>query len=382
MLIHDPGIVVPGVGYLELGIEPASSSIPAPRVTATERALENDLIAVSIGADGAIASLIDKRSGRQVLDGPANQLRLFHDLPAGWEAWNLTDTSYQTGEQISDVTSLRVVEEGPLRGTIEIMRTFGKSSIAQRYILRADSPRLDIHTIIDWHERRRLLKAFFPLIIRSGRATFETSYGAVERPTHRNTSWDAAKFEVPAQRWADLSEPGYGVSLLNDGRYGHSALGNVLSLSLVRSPIDPDPFADLGRHEFTYSIFPHAGEWHDADTVREAIDLNSPLIGTWRDTPPSTAAAFSWLDIDGLTIGAVKRAEDGVDVVVRLYDPYGTHGTARVRPHFPVEQAALTNLLEEPEQDMEIDGDGTISIPFQPFQLISLRLRCSRVNRL
>ncbi len=382
VLIHDPHVAVPGVGYLELGVEPTPQSVPAHGVDVTDRLLENDVISATIGEDGSIASLVDKRSGREVLAEPGNQLRLFHDLPAAWEAWNLTDTSRQTGEPLGDEVSLQVIEDGPLRGVIEATRTIGASSISQRYVIHAGSARLDIHTVIDWHERRRLLKAFFPFAVRSARATFETSYGAIERPTHRNTSWDVAKFEVPAQRWADLSEPGYGVSLLNDGRYGHSAIGNTLSLSLVRSPADPDPFADLGRHEFTYSIFPHEGVWHEASTVREAIDLNSPLIAHVRDVSPGSASAFSWLDVDGLTLGAVKRADDSADVVVRLYDPYGRRGTAIVRPHFPVVQAALTNLLEEAEEELEIEADGSIHIPYRPFQLVSLRLRRSRVNRL
>ncbi len=336
VLAHDPEVGVPGLGWVALSIDSGEPVGPEHAVTVQDRVLENDLLRVEILDDGSIQSVFDKRADREVLSGPGNQLRVYHDLPAAWEAWNLTDTSRLPGEPISDIEAIEVVEDGPLRGAIEIRRRYGSSRITQRYVLRSGSARLDIRTVIDWQERRRLLRALFPLNVRSARATFETSYGAVERPTHRNTSWDAAKFEVPGHRWADLSEPGFGASLLNDGRYGYSALGSTLGLSLLRSPLEPDPQADIGRHEFTYSLYSHPGEWHQSDLIREAMDLNSPLIGHVVGTPPE--ANRSWLDVDGLTLGAFKRAEDSADVVLRLYDPFGRHGVARVQPHLAVEQ--------------------------------------------
>ncbi len=373
VLLHHPHSTVPGTGYVDLIGAGARETESTAEVTVNGQIIENDLLKVTIGSDGAIASLFDKRAGREVFDGSGNQLRVFHDLPSAWEAWNMTDTSRLEGESVSEIELLQVIEAGPLRAAIEVRSRFGSSRITQRYLLRAGSARLDIHTVIEWQERRKLLRALFPLTVRSARATFETSFGAVERPTHRNTSWETAKFEVPAQRWADLSEPGYGVSLLNNGRYGHSALGGTMGISLLRSPMDPDPLADLGRHEFTYSVYPHLGEWHEGGTVNEAIDINSPLIGCLLENSIGQADQH-WFEIEGLTLAALKRAEGSSDLILRLYDPYGRHGVARVTPRIPFERAALTNLLEDEIEPVTQEQGGALRVAYRPFQIVTLRL--------
>ncbi len=375
VLVHQPELIVPATGALDLRVNSGAPPQVTSAASISGRVLENDELHVTIGNDGSIESLFDKRADRAVFSEPGNDLRMFDDLPAAWEAWNLTDTSRTTGEPAGQVESIEVVEHGPLRTALQVRRRYGSSSIVQTYQLRTGSARLDIVTEIDWHERRKLLRALFPLAVRSDFATFETCFGAVHRPTHRNTSWDTARFEVPAQRWADLSETGYGVSLLNDGRYGHSALGSTLGLTLLRSPRDPDPLADLGRHVFTYSIYPHPGDWHEAGTVQQAIDLNSPLVGRTLDAGSHQAGAErQWFEIDGLTLAALKLAEDDDDVILRLYDPYGRHGTATVRPDMEVARASLTNLLEEEIERVDIGPDGSIRLSYHPFQIVTLRL--------
>lgn len=377
VLIHDPNLTVPGTGYVDLDVAAEASSEIAPVVSTAGLTIENEHLRVSISEDGSITSLFDKRTARETLTGPGNQLRIYHDLPAAWEAWNLTDTTHIPGEPVSEIESLAVIESGPLRVVIEVHLRYGASTIRQRYQLVAGSARLDIRTEIDWNERRKLLRALFPVAVRSPLATFETSFGAVQRPTYRNTTWDTARFEVPAHRWADLSEPGYGVSLLNDGRYGHSAFENTLGISLLRSPLEPDPLADLGQHEFTYSVFPHLGEWHTGETLAEAINLNSPLIGTTIDgisTVP-TKESNRLFEIDGLTLAAVKQAEDTTDdVVLRLYDPFGRHGSARIKPYFAVNRAVLANLLEDELERLDPDSDGSIHLNYRPFQILTLKL--------
>ncbi len=374
LLLHDPKSTVPGVGFIDLEIIDAPQRETPTGVKVSDLTIENDLITVRIDAYGSIASFYDKRVGCEIFDGTGNQLRIYDDLPSAWEAWNLTDTSNMAGEAISEIESLAVIEDGPLRTCIETRLRYGASHVVQRYLLRAGSARLDIETEIDWHERRKLLRAVFPLNLRSANATFETAFGAVQRPTHRNTSWDTARFEVPAHRWVDMSEAGYGVSLLNNGRYGHSALGNVLGLSLLRSPADPDPLADLGHHEFTYSVYPHLGEWHAGGTVSEAIGLNSPMIGKLLNNG-SSVPGRTWLKIEGLTLAALKQAEDSNDLVLRLYDPFGRHGVAVIMPDFPVERAVLTNLLEEPFEQLIAEADNSFRLTYRPFQILTLLLR-------
>ena len=221
--------------------------------------LENTAVRITIGPDGALHSVFDKDANREVLDGRANQLWAYVDKPYSWDAWDIDENYPGTARRSSRSNRLGISEDGPIRAAVYVSRTWRDSTITQTYQLWHDSKRLDIVTDIDWHERQVLLKTHFPLAVRSDHATFETMYGAVTRPTHRNSPWDAARFEGCGHRFADLSEPGYGAAILNDSKYGYEALGSDLMLSLLRSPLYPDPLADEGEHHFTYSLLPHIG---------------------------------------------------------------------------------------------------------------------------
>ena len=321
---------------------------PAEPAGADGRVLENALVRVEIGDDGTLASVHDKRAGREVLAGRGNQLWAYVDKPRDWDAWDLEATYAEDGQELPPADEIRIVEPGPHRAAIRVTRTFRGSRVVQDVRLWAGSARIDLFTRIDWHDRRWLLKARFPLAVRSARATFETAFGVVERPTHRNTSWDAAKFEVPGHRFADLSEPGYGAALLNDGRYGHHALGNELGLSLLRSPVWPDPLADEGAHELTYSLLPHPGGWLEGGVLAEAEDLNRPL--PCRPTRAAAGASLRPLRLTGMPagLGALKPLEDGGGLVLRVYEPQGARG--RLAAELPAgwEADAALDLLERP----------------------------------
>ena len=238
---------------------------------------------------------------------------------------------------------------------------------------------MDIETHLEWHERQILLRALFPLAVRSHEASFETMYGVVRRPTHRNTSWDAARFEVAAHRFADLSEPGYGVALLNDGKYGHSACGNVLGISLLRSPVHPDPFADEGEHHFTYSLFPHKGDWTGSGVAQEAFALNSPLFTTEVAPGAGTLPVETGLVMaEGvkLALGSLKRAEDGRALILRLYVAHGARGKSVLRFAKEIKRAEKANLLEETERSgssLLVEGN-TLHVEVRPFEVLTLRL--------
>jgi alpha-mannosidase len=220
---------------------------------------------------------------------------------------------------------------------------------------------------MDWHDRRILLKARFPLAIRSDHATFECAHGVIRRPTHRNTSWEQARFEVAAHRFADLSEYGYGIALLNDGKYGHHAIGNELGLSLLRSPVYPDPLADEGRQSFTYALYPHQGDWLSGGVLAEAEDLNRSLLCL----PVNADAGSTWTAarIDGLPLGlsGFKPAEDGTSLILRTYEPAGARGTARITLPEGWNVDDELNLLEE--------RIGAADLRFTPFKLHSWRIR-------
>jgi alpha-mannosidase len=272
-----------------------------------------------------------------------------------------------------------VIEDGPLRATVRVERRWRSSRITQTYRLGAGSRRLDVETEISWHERQVLLRALFPLAVRSHEATFETMYGAHRRPTHRNTSWDSTRFEVSAHRYADLSEPDYGVALLNDGKYGHSARDNVLGMSLLRSPMYPDPLADEGDHSFTYSLFPHPGDWTEARVVEEAFALNSPLFAAPGAPAGSLPEETGLLSAEGLAValGSLKMSEDGRAVVLRLYEPRGARGECALRFARGVERAERANLLEESEGEVEV-RDGAVRLELLPFEVVTLRVELQK----
>jgi alpha-mannosidase len=256
-------------------------------------------------------------------------------------------------------------------------RSFGESRVTQTISLAAGSGRLDFVTTVDWHESRRLLKVAFPVDVRSQRATYEIQYGHVERSTHTNTSWDLARFEVCAQRWADLSEPGYGVALLNDCKYGYDIQSNVMRLSLLRAPGWPDPQADRGMQRFTYALLPHPGGLRDGRVVEAGHELNVPL----RAVPTAShtghqprRASFLRVDRPGVVIDAVKKAEDTDALVVRLYEAWGQRGPVRLTCAAPVAAVKRADLLERAQDGVETDRDGSIPLRLRPFEIVTLLL--------
>ncbi len=335
------------------------------RVSPTQ--IENNFIRVTLAENGSLSSIYDKHAEREVLAGPGNQLWAYVDKPRMWDAWDIDAEYQQEGQLLPRPHLIEVVETGPHRGAIRFHRHFRDSSITQEMRLWANSPRLDIVTTLDWHDRHWLVKARFPFAIRADHATLETSFGVIKQPTHRNTSWDAARFEIPGHRFADLSETDYGVALINDGKYGHDVIGNEIGLSLLRSPTYPDPLADEGIQTFTYAIYPHQGNWLSAGVLMEAEDLNRPLFAR----PISAGGETSWqaLRLAGpvLGLGALKVREDGDGLVLRLYEPGGASGDAGLTLPEDWELSAEADLLER--------ETGNPDLAFTPFKIHSWLLR-------
>jgi len=270
---------VPSYGYRMLRWQEGIAT-PAPGdLNASSNMLETPYLKVQFGSDGTITSCYDKRAGREVLaEGQrGNLLQAFEDKPLGNDAWDIDIFYLDKLWEVTDLASARLVEAGPLRCCLELVRNWRRSRIVQRIYAYQHTARLDFCTEVDWHEHHILLKAAFPVEVHATQATYEIQFGAIERPTHWNTSWDYARFEVCGHRWSDLSEGDYGVSLLNDCKYGHDTKDNVLRLTLIKAATSPDPDADQGRHIFTYSLLPHQGDWRSG-TVQEAALLNNPLL--------------------------------------------------------------------------------------------------------
>jgi alpha-mannosidase len=331
--------------------------------------LENVHLRVTLSPDGSIESVLHKASGREALAAPGNRLELYDDDPVDFDAWDIDPYTLRTRHDAPAAASCEVVTETPLRAEVAFERPLGEASHARQVVrLDAGSERLEIHTVVDWHESHTLLKTCFPLAIRARNATYETAFGYAERPTHYSTSFDRARYEVPGHRFADLSEHGFGVAVLTDSKYGYSCYAGELRVSLLRSPKSPDPEADMGRHEFAYALVPHVGDWRHGGVLAHAVAFNAPL----RRTAFALDGSFAAVD-GGLVLDTIKRAEDSDALVLRLYEPYGGRGVARVRLASAPAAARRANLLEDDGEALEVDR-GDIVIPFRPREVITVKV--------
>ena len=372
------------------GIPPLASGIATPRlpasvnpVTCEEGLIDNGLLSFRVGGCGCIKALrccdtpndvaTDENGGRMRL----GEFKLYEDRPRQWDAWNL-DHDYRSKEIILDrPTRVEVVESGPFRVVVEVHRIIGAASSAViRYTLDAGSRRVDVTADISWHEDQRVLRIDFPSSIRSRTATCGIQFGCLERPTHRNTSWEQAQFEVPGHRWMDISEPGRGLAVLDRAIYGRSIEHGVLGLTLLRASVFPDPQADRGDHHLRWALMPHAGDWRVAGVDSEAESVTRTLrTNTGKVTAPFTIETIGPVAVE---IAAVKRSEDGQARVLRIVEKHGGHGTAVLRMNDAVANASLCDCLERsvPSDQLVVDGN-VLRVGLRPFGIVTIRVEDS-----
>ena len=383
----------PSMGYQTYFVRSATVA-PAKHsmLKASADTLENEFIRLKIDPQtGCMTSLFDKRSGTEALapaetdtGGPktstcGNLLQTFVDKPKQWDAWNIDADFEKEHWDLDKADEVKLVESGPLRAVIEVKNHFQSSTFVRDITLYAGVPRVDVKMTAEWHEKHILLKVAFPLSAHSDKAAFEIPFGSVERPTTRNTPAELAQFEVPAQRWADISDSKHGFSLLNDCKYGYDAKGNVLRLSLLRSPEYPDPHADEGHHEFTYSLYPHSGGWKDALTIRQGYELNYKLLSrTVEKHQGALAAEHSFLRAqpDNVIVTAVKKAEDEDALVLRFYEWAGKEGEVVLQLPPGAESAVETDLMERPIGDLSLHNSA-VSLHTKPFEIKTIKVKFS-----
>jgi alpha-mannosidase len=388
-------VKVPALGYalvhavsasqLPAGPTRLSSSISPLLVDdeAKQIVLSNMKLSLAIDKHNGCVTKLSERTGPSQFLAPnacGNQLQTYADNPKQYDAWNI-DPGTLDGKMtpIDTLDSIKVVADGPLRKTIEIKRTWSKSHFTQDISLDAGADFVRVETTVDWHEDHVLLKAAFPFAHFGPKATFEIPYGAIERTTTRNNTWEKAQFEVPALRWADLGDATAGVSILNDSKYGYDALGNTLRLTLLRSPTWPDPEADRGLQHFTYEIYPHTGPWQSAETVHRGYELNTPL--TAQQVFPHTGSlppmhSFASIEEPNIILSAMKKAEDAHALIVRMYDSNGKGAEAHLHVPPGALYAVETNLMETPIPNaphLAVTGD-TITLPIHPWEIRSLEI--------
>ena len=363
--------VLPESAVLQSG--DAAGTLGAVRIS--ERTIDSPHYVIRFNEAMEIESLWDKDNEREVLPAgkTANRLCAFEDYPKKYDNWEITSYYKQKSKAVDDVQSVTPIT-GCGFGGFEVVRRFGNSEIRQQIVAYTHNRRIDFKTAADWKEDHVLLKAIFPSDVHTGKATYEIQFGHVERPTHENTSWDQAKFEVCAHKWGDLSEEGYGVSLLNDCKYGYSALGNEMTLTLIKCGTYPNPYADKEQHEFTYALYPHAGSFRQGGTIQAAYQLNRPLKAVKTTGGGALPAEYSLVrcDAENVIIEAVKRADSGSGLVVRLYDAWNTKRKTALRFGFAIKKAYLCDMLENKLQELPVENGNAVPLALSNFEIATV----------
>lgn len=348
----------------------------ASRIQITENGIETPFYRISIDENGLFTSIYDKECDREVLKAgeKGNLLRMYEDKPMHYDCWDIDMYYSEKYWDAEKADKIQWTEEGPVRATLEIQRTISNSVIKQKIHFYADSRRIDFSTWVDWKEHQHLLKVHFPVNIHSDEATFEVQFGNLKRKIHGNTSWDEARFESCGQKWMDISEGHYGVSLLNDCKYGYSAKDSNIALTLIKSGIEPNKTADQEEHVFTYALYPHKEMWSAAGTVQEAYKLNQPAYAT-KGELKNTGKSFISTDKDNIIIETVKPAENGDGIIVRLYDCENSLTKATLTfAEGMLESVEECNLMEEKEADIEACGN-SFTVSVKPYEIKTYRVR-------
>ena len=344
--------------------------------TLNSLALENELIRYEFTKDGTITSIFDKEVGREIVPDGAkgNLLSLYVDRPTCWDAWDVQTHYMNELLENASATAKPGAVFGVVYSEIALELSIGGSSIRQKARLPKNSKRIDFETRVDWHEQHKMLRVSFPTVVRSEHATYDIQYGYITRNTHANTSWDYAKFEVGAQRYADLSGRDYGVALLNNCKYGHRITDGVLDLNLLRSPRHPDPDADQGAHEFTYSLLPHTGRMIDSNVQAEASMLNrAPVV--MKGSARKSAALPVAVQGDGISLEVLKKAEKDDAIILRVVETQGRHSKGAIAFNRKFDTIAVTNLMEW-EDEEAVPCAGELEITLKPFEIRTYEIMC------
>ena len=355
---------------------------PSPAISkANGTTLENSFLKVTVDPNnGCITSLYDKKSNFESLASGAcgTSCRTFKDTPLNDDAWNIDPRHVGSRHPDHPGRFCKLVESSPFRAVIRVSRTWQSSKFVQDITLYADSDQLDIVNDFDWHENHVLLKSAFPLAVSNSMATYEIPYGTIERPTTRTNSWDEAKYEVSALHWADLGDGKHGFSLINEAKYGYDCKDNVLRLTLLRSPLSPDPDADRGHQHFSFALYPHAQDWKAALTVRHGYEYNYGLQATQVQAHSGTLPledSFVSVQGDNVILTATKKAEDASALIVRFYEWAGKNGEVKLTAPKGVTSATLTNLMEKPEgEPLKVIDSDQVTVPVHPYSIVTVQL--------
>ena len=354
----------------------ASAAAASPfTLSADSHTLDTPFYTVRFDETGRIASMFDKDARREVFqDGQTgNAMRVFEDKPIYYDNWDIDNFYTEKFWEVTDLKEFTWTENGPVRATLHLVRNFSHSTICQDIHFYANLRRVDFVTTVDWHEHQSLLKVFFPANVHTDQATFEIQYGNLTRKTFSNTSWDRARFESCGQKWCDVSEGHYGVSVLNDCKYGHSVKDGCIGLTLIKSGIEPNPVTDQEVHHFTYALFPHQEGWQAGGTVRQAFFLNQPALVAAGGTADAGESLAS-VDVPNVVLETIKQAEDGDGVILRMYECENALTPVTLTWAKPFTSAEAENCIEQKTGEVEVSGN-QIRFTIKPYEVKTIRIR-------
>lgn len=365
---------IPAYGWRVAALTETESRV---KTDIDRRIIENDYFVLTLDASGRISDIFDKRYSRSVLRENlcANEIRIFEDMPLLYENWEISDYYRDKCKVLDEKAQISKIDEGQRKG-FEILKKYHGSTIRQRVFLYDTLERIDVENKIDWHEQRQFVKIAFPFDIHFTKAVFDIQFGNVERTLNRNTSWDKAKFEVCGHKWIDVSEYGYGVSLINDCKYGYSIDDGVISLTAIKCGIYPNEKAEQGLHEFSYSIYPHKGDYREGGTVKAAYSFNQPFEAIKAEKHGGKLPeSFSLVqtDCDNIVIETVKQCENGEGIVLRIYDAYNCRSSPTLHFGIKPKYAAICDLLENEISELEtVEND--IKLNVGNFEIVTVKV--------
>lgn len=369
---------IPAFGYKTIWLRAKAGEATSAAEAESFTSWETDYYIVNFDERGLITRWYDKQANRELIQAGkmANELQLFDDRPTYWDAWDIDPRYEKQAAAAAELQEKKVVHRGATKDVLRFKWKLNDSVIEQDMVFYHQDKRVDFETKVEWNETHKLLKVAFPVDVVTSKATYEIPFGALERPTHRNTSWEQAQYEVCGHRWVDVSEGDFGISLLNDCKYGYDVQGSTIRLSLLRAPRWPDETADKGEHQFTYSLYPHELDWRHAHTVRKAQELNLPVQAVKHRVQSGSLASEASLllyESKHVILDTIKEAEDGSGTILRLYESTGSRDKAVIQVAETVKHAYVTNILEQTVSELTIEN-GSITLEFRPYQIQTIKL--------
>ncbi|MCK9190479.1 MAG: glycosyl hydrolase-related protein [Sphaerochaetaceae bacterium] len=370
---------IPSKGYRAISNLDSLNQVGREPITITKDRMENDFFRIEFNAKGQFSSIFDKRESREILKKGemGNVIISYEDRPHNYDAWDLNKYYDEKQWEVDDLSKWEVIEIGPLRGCIKISRDYLDSTIVQYIYIYRDIDRIDIKNEIDWHEHQIFLKTWFPLDVHTNEASFDIQYGNVKRNTHNNTSWDYAQFEVCMHKWLDVSEYGFGVSFLNDCKYGCSVKNSNVSLSMLKSGVYPNPTADQEHHEFTYSIYPHKDEWRKSELIKNAYEINNPAMPVVKKSIPGKLPSkwsFVSTDKENVVIEVVKEATESTDTIIRLYECYNLRTDSTLKFGRPIKSIYECDMMENNISELKPVESNEVEFEISPYEIKTFRV--------